>query len=75
MATETNIKSFETSLRRLEEISRLLENEEINLEESISLYEEGIELSKICFKQLKEAELKISRLKSNIEDSEVEGID
>jgi len=59
--------SFEDSLKRLEEISNLLESEEAGLEKSIELYEEGIKLSKYCYSVLKEAELKVTELKKEIE--------
>jgi len=61
-------KSFEESLLRLKEISELLENNEVGLEKSIKLYEEGIELSKKCYKTLSEAELKIKELKTKLEE-------
>lgn len=67
MAKKKETESFEKSLKRLEEISELLENDEIGLDESIKLYEEGILLSKICYSKLKDAELKITELKSQFE--------
>ncbi|RJP69209.1 MAG: exodeoxyribonuclease VII small subunit [Ignavibacteriales bacterium] len=65
-------KSFEDSLNRLEEISNLLDDEELGLDESIKLYEEGIELSKVCYTKLKEAELKVTTLKKNLETGSLE---
>jgi exodeoxyribonuclease VII small subunit len=65
-------KSFEESLKRLEEISELLDSGDIDLDKAIALYEEGIELSKICMNKLKEAELKITTLKKNLEDGSLE---
>ena len=59
-------KSFEDLLKRLEEISQLLEDEEIGLDESIKLYEEGIKLSQICYKKLSDAEIKIIELKNQL---------
>lgn len=59
--------SFEESLNRLQEISDLLESEETGLEKSIELYEEGIKLSKYCYSVLKDAELKVTELKKEIE--------
>jgi exodeoxyribonuclease VII small subunit len=59
--------TFEESLNRLQEISDLLESEEIGLEKSIELYEEGIKLSKYCYTVLKDAELKVTELKKEIE--------
>ncbi|MCU7497053.1 MAG: exodeoxyribonuclease VII small subunit [Ignavibacteria bacterium] len=59
--------SFEDMLRRLEEISGMLDNESIGLDEAISLYEEGIELSKTCYSKLKEAEVKVTALRKSLE--------
>jgi exodeoxyribonuclease VII small subunit len=61
--------AFEDSIDRLQEISELLEKEGIELEESIKLYEEGIDLVKICNKTLKDAELKVTELKKQLEQS------
>ncbi len=67
MKKKTNQSSFKTDLQRLEEISNLLDSGEIDLEDAITLYEEGIQLSKKCLQTLKEAELKVTELKSEIE--------
>lgn len=61
-------ETFEDNLKRLQEISDLLENSELGLEESINLYEEGIKLSKICYSKLESAELKITELKKQFEN-------
>ena len=53
---------FESSLKALESIVERLEDENINLEDSIKSFEEGINLVKECKKQLQEAELKIKTL-------------
>lgn len=56
-------ESFEELLNRLEEVTSKLEKEEnISLEESMKLFEEGIDISKKCNKQIEEAEKKISIL-------------
>ena len=60
--------TFEENLLRLEEISTLLEDEELGLDESISLFEEGIKLSKNCMTALKKAELKITELRSELSE-------
>jgi exodeoxyribonuclease VII small subunit len=39
-----------------------LEDENINLEDSVKSFEEGINLVKECQKQLEEAELKVKKL-------------
>ena len=61
--------NFEDSLNRLQEISGLLEEGEVGLEESIKLYEEGINLAKVCYSTLKDAELKVTELKKQLEDN------
>ena len=53
---------FESSLMALESIVKRLEDENINLEDSVKSFEEGINLVKECQKQLQEAELKIKKL-------------
>lgn len=60
--------NFEKDLSRLEEISELLENNDIGLEDSISLYEEGVKLSKGCLTTLKNAELKVTKLRNELTD-------
>ena len=57
-----NEKNFESALQRLEQISDLLENEETPLEESIKLFEEGIELKEYCEEKLKSAKVKIDKI-------------
>ncbi len=60
---------FEEALARLEEISSLLEDENVPLDEVLKLYEEGIKLTKICQTKLKEAELKIKKLDEELEEN------
>lgn len=48
--------TFEQALNKLEEVVKKLEDKEINLDEAIKLYNEGLELSKVCYDQLKQSE-------------------
>ena len=66
MAKKKTKSHFELDLARLEEINRILEEDGVELEDAISLFEEGVKLSKSCLKTLKEAELKITELKSEL---------
>jgi exodeoxyribonuclease VII small subunit len=54
--------SFEDNLRRLEEIVHRLEEGNLALDESLRLYEEGIEAFRNCQKMLDEADLKVRKL-------------
>lgn len=61
--------TFEEALGRLEEIVRSLENGGAKLEDSLSLFEEGVGLVKLCGKRLDEAEQKIALLIKNEDGS------
>ncbi|MBR2638991.1 MAG: exodeoxyribonuclease VII small subunit [Oscillospiraceae bacterium] len=52
---------FEEALEKLAEINQKLESDEISLEESVNLFKEGLELSKLCQKKLDEAKLEIEK--------------
>jgi exodeoxyribonuclease VII small subunit len=60
--TEPQPPSFEEAIRKLEEIVQRLERGELTLEESLTCYEEGIHLSRLCHTKLEEAERKIETL-------------
>ncbi len=55
-------KTFEEALVRLEEIIQKLEKGELNLEESLTLFEEGIALARHCNAKLDEAQGKVEIL-------------
>lgn len=65
---------FEDALKMLEDIVEKLESGTLELEESIQLFEQGVELSLYCQQQLKQAEGKIQRLVKNL-NGELELID
>ncbi len=64
--------NFEEMLSRLQEISDALESGDAGLDQSIKLYEEGIGLAKNCFAALKDAELKVTELKKQLENNSKE---
>jgi len=53
---------FERSLARLEEVVRRLESPQLSLDEAMKLFEEGVELSRECQRQLEEAEGRVEIL-------------
>lgn len=55
-------KSFEQAFQRLEEIANSLESGDVTLDESMKLYEEGMELITFCGKKLDAAETTIQKL-------------
>lgn len=56
-----NLK-FEDALKRLEEIVSKLESGDVELDESLKLFEEGMELANFCSKKLNEIKNKIEIL-------------
>ena len=59
--SKTKVKSidFDASLKKLEEIVKKLEEEELPLETSLKLFAEGQKLAHACEEQLRAAENKI----------------
>ena len=53
---------FEEGLQRLEKIVQELEKGEVPLEKSLTLFEEGMQLSGACRKELEQAEGKVEIL-------------
>ncbi len=59
--------SFESDLKRMEEITDLLKNEDTGLEESIKLYEEATALGKKLTKTLTEIQRKVEKVTTDDE--------
>ena len=66
--------TYEKAIQRLEEIVQQLESNEIPLEDSIALFQEGIELSKYCDKKLKNIQEKVAQIYEDgqLKDMEIE---
>ena len=54
--------SFEAALKELEDIVAKLERGDVDLEESIAIYERGAKLKAHCESKLKAAELKVEQI-------------
>jgi len=63
--TKKESQSIEQSLSKLENILEELENGELELDQALQKFEEGIKLSRQCQKTLEEAEMKIKILMDN----------
>ena len=55
-------KIFEEMMQQLEQIVKSLDDDQVSLEKSIELYEQGVKLSQACQLKLSEAEEKIAKL-------------
>jgi exodeoxyribonuclease VII small subunit len=54
--------NFEELIEKLEEITNKLEKEQLSLDESVKLFEEGMKISKDCNSKLEDAEKRITIL-------------
>jgi len=59
---DTSIKDFEAAIAELETIVKKLEDGDLALEQSLQLYERGVQLSRFCHARLEEAERRIEIL-------------
>lgn len=59
---ENNDFNFEEAMKKLEEIANQLEKNDLDLDESVKIFEEGMKLSKKCSEILENAEKKITIL-------------
>jgi len=57
--TRARTNDFEKAFQQLEKIVQRLESEELPLDESLQLFEEGIRLSRFCNQKLEDVEKKI----------------
>jgi len=62
MTKKTTIKNFEASIGELEALVNTLEAGDLSLEDSLTAFEKGIQLTKACQQQLTMAEQKVSLL-------------
>ncbi len=66
------VKSFEASMARLEQIVRAMERGDVPLEESLKLFQEGTELVKNCNQLLDNAQLKVKKITVSADGGPVE---
>lgn len=61
-------ESFESMMNKLEDIVKIMDNEQLSLEESMKYYEEGIKLCNKLYKALNDAEGRVKILIDNKEE-------
>lgn len=57
-----NKMTYEEAIKRLEEIVEMLEKNQVPLDESISLFQEGVELSKYCNDKLENIQTQVAQI-------------
>ncbi len=61
-------KNIQDDFQQLEKIINKLEGQQIGLEESLTLFEDGSKIIKSCHKQLKKAKNKFEEIKEELEE-------
>jgi exodeoxyribonuclease VII small subunit len=61
-------ETFEDMMKKLEEITSIMDNEQLTLEQSMKYYEQGIQLCNKLYKSLNDAEQKIKLITNNKEE-------
>ncbi len=69
MSKKQSKQSLEGQLQILEQIVEILEQGQITLDDALTLFEEGIQLSKECNEKLQQAELRIKKLTKTLDGS------
>ena len=64
---ENKRQGFEKAFKRLEETVRQLEDTELSLDDATRLFEDGMHLAHQCNELLANAELRVSRLKTEFD--------
>ena len=72
MAKRKQPPAFEASLSELEKLVDNMESGDLPLEEALKSFERGVELTRQCQQQLKEAEQKVQILTEKSLDAELE---
>ena len=67
-------KTFEENMQRLEQIVRAMERGDVALEESLKLFQEGTQLVERCGKLLDEAELQVKMIMAGPDGMPVEEV-
>ena len=71
----TKTPGFEQSLKELESLVEKMEQGDLSLEDSLSHFERGVQLSRACQKALKEAEQKVEILMQKSGQDEITAFD
>lgn len=68
MSNSNQPENFETALHALESLVERMESSELPLEESLQLFEQGIQLTRFCQQSLNKAELQVQALMEGNDD-------
>lgn len=69
MNDEQYVGTFEQAMQRLQEITRLLDDPELPLDQAVANYEEGMRLAAFCHQQLSGFETKVNSIREQYDES------
>lgn len=75
MAAKKKEPAFEEALEKLEALIGSMESGDIPLDQLVEKFEEGSKLVRVCEERLKQAELKIEKLRQDSETAALEAFD
>ena len=75
MAKKNEQNTFDQSLRKLEGVVMRLETGDLTLEDSIDLYQEGMDLARQCHIKLEAAEQKVQQIVRENDQFRIEPFD
>ncbi len=61
--------TFEQAMKRLEEITSIIQRNDCSLDEGLKLYQEGLELSRFCDEKLKTFTERLNEIAGEMEGS------
>lgn len=67
--------NIDEKMKKLEEIAQVLDKNEVTLEESLKLFEEGSKIAKELYEELNKAKGKVTILKQDLDKFKEEGMD
>lgn len=70
MANKKSLADFEKNMQQLEDILESMGNEDVTIEQSVSLYAQAAKLIQTCTVQLDVAQVRIDEISSKLEEVE-----
>jgi exodeoxyribonuclease VII small subunit len=67
--------SFEEAMTELEKLVESMENDSLSLEDSLTMFEKGVQLTRICQQALSKAEQEIKILTTNDDEMDFAALD
>lgn len=62
--------TFEEAMKRLEEITTIIQKNDCSLDEGLKLYQEGLKLARFCDEQLKDFTAKLNEISAQEDNDE-----